>query len=89
MKNKRQLFWSRGARELFHLAEEKSEQEIAASEPEEHELVYSLTREVWRQVCERELRGELLSVAEQSGSRGVFQFLEKLRGENVIPTGGS
>lgn len=79
VKNKRQLFWSSGARELFGLGKEQSEQEIAESEPEESELVCSLTRQEWRLVCEHELRGEVLAVAEREGSPGVARILERLK----------
>lgn len=79
VKGKHALTWSKGARQLFNLGEEKSDQELAKEEEPAAELVHRLSREEWILVCEQERRAELLEVAERQGSPGVSEYLHKLR----------
>lgn len=79
VKGRRWLFWSKGARDLFGLGKDQDDQVISESEPEEPEVVCSISRLDWSLVLRRRARASLLDAADQGGSNLVFQFLDKLR----------
>jgi len=75
-KGKRQLFWSRGLRDLLGLAHEKSDDELAASVDALDALLGVLEPDDWRLVLQRELRGEVLEVARSGDWSAVRRLLE-------------
>jgi hypothetical protein len=80
-KGKRQLFWSPKLRKSLALPEaEKTDEEIAAEELPERELVTVLNHEQWRLVLSRNARFEVLKVAESEGAEGVARLLTELAG---------
>lgn len=78
-KGKRQLFWSPKLRKALTLPEdERTDEEIAAEELPERELVTVLDHEQWRLVLSRNARFEVLKVAEDEGATGVARLLAEL-----------
>ena len=78
-KGKRQLTWSRGLRDLLHLGVELSDEELAAQEEEQAELLGSLSLVQWRFILAKDARGEVLEVARSGGWNGVLKYLNRLR----------
>lgn len=54
------ITWSRGLRDMLIDEEEETDEEIAAREESESEIVLRLDRTEWGRVCARRLRGDLL-----------------------------
>lgn len=80
-KGKRQLFWSPKLRKSLALPEdERTDEEIAAEELPERELVTVLNHEQWRLVLSRNARFEVLKVADAEGAEGVARLLADLAG---------
>lgn len=78
-KGKRQLFWSPKLRKALALPEdERTDEEIAAEELPERELVTVLDHAQWRLVLSRNARFEILRVAEDEGAEGVARLLAEL-----------
>lgn len=77
-KGKRQLFWSRGLREALALPEvEKTDEEIAAEEMPERELVTVLDHDKWKLVISRNARWQVLEAA-KGGKEAVDALLADL-----------
>lgn len=74
-KGKRQLVWSRNARLLLGLGEERTDEEIAAEGNEDDELIVSFSRDEWNWILACGLEGEILDYAEQGGAEAVRMFL--------------
>lgn len=82
-KGKRQVSYSRGIKELgVELREDEQIEEPAA--PEERVLAL-LSPALWRVVCERKARGELLNVADSGSEALVFDWLEAFIDNLKIP----
>jgi hypothetical protein len=77
-KGKRQLVWSRGLRHALGLDEEKTDEELAGIADEPSVLLATLSLEQWRAVLEKDLRGELLKVADSGNAGKVQVFVESL-----------
>jgi len=71
MKGKRQLVWSKGARELFDLGQEISDQELAEKEEEKSVIFAGLVDDIWKRIIISKARGKVLQVAD-SGDRELF-----------------
>ena len=71
MKGKKQLVWSKGARELFDIDQEISDQELAAAGLEKSVIFAGLRDDHWKRIVAMAARGELLEVA-GSGDRQKF-----------------
>lgn len=81
-KGKRQLFWSPKLREKLGLAQERTDEEIAADADANvpaMETVGTLNKQQWRTVLEYNARGQVLIMAERHGWNGVLWLLEDLR----------
>ena len=63
MKGRRQLVWSRGLRDLLGLDAPGTDEEVAAQQEDDAEILGRLTVEQWRMVLRFDLRGELLELA--------------------------
>lgn len=79
-KGKRQLTWSRGLRDLLHLGVELSDEELAAKEEEEAQLLGSLSLVQWRFILAKDVRGQVLEEARTKGWPGVVSYLNHLLG---------
>jgi hypothetical protein len=71
MKGKKQLVWSNGARELFALGEEVSDQELAEAVIDDSGLFAHLPDDVWKKILKADARGQVLEVA-SSGDHEYF-----------------
>ena len=73
---RKQMAWSKGLRELMDLGPEKSDEEIAAEEAGDRDLI-RISREGWQQVLASEWPPSLiLDVMENSGVGKVCEMLE-------------
>lgn len=80
---KKQMAWSKGLRELLALGPEKSDEEIAAEEAGDRDLIH-ISREGWETVLAAEWPACLiLDVMERSGVDAVCRFLEENDVEHV------
>lgn len=77
---RRQLYWSKGLRDLLGLGAEASDQEIADAEGERAEIVWVFSAPEWRRVIRQGVQEVLLDVAERSGAEGVEAFVWDLMG---------
>lgn len=75
LKGQRQLYWSRGLRELLGLAEEKSDQDLAEEQSEVAIILATLTWEQWRVVLGNDARADLLLVASSGDASAVRSWL--------------
>jgi hypothetical protein len=79
---KRQLVYSRGARQVLGLAvAEKTDQELAAAEEEtenEPVLLFALNRDGWKKILQHGARTDLLDVADSGDQLKIIDFLENL-----------
>lgn len=82
-KGRRQLFWSRGLRELLELGDLFSDEELAELEPEpdgDVVDVINIGAELWAQICRAERRGELLQLAMTANCKEEIEgWLARLR----------
>lgn len=72
MKGKKQLVWSKGAREKLGLGAEPTDQELAEGQDEIAVLFAQLRNDQWKKVLQQGIRGTLLEVA----GRGNYQELK-------------
>lgn len=81
MEGRRTVAWSRGFRDLLGMGAEPDEDEAAAVEDGASEdAVVSFTRDQWRALCQRGLRGRVL---EQAAALSAFELFEWLAGEGL------
>jgi hypothetical protein len=71
MKGKKQLVWSKGARELFDIGQETSDLDLAAAALEKSVIFAGLRDDHWKKIVSMMARAELLEVA-GSGDRQIF-----------------
>jgi hypothetical protein len=71
MKEKKQLVWSNGARELFELGQEVSDQELAEAVQDDSALFAGFRDDDWKKVLKAAARGKLLEAA-SSGDHDLF-----------------
>ena len=64
VKGKHQLVWSRGMRKSLKLAAELTDAEIAEKEPEDTEILATITRGQWQDVLRNDAVGTILQAAE-------------------------
>ncbi len=90
MEGRRQLVKTPGLAQKIHAAAvEVTDDEAAAVEPKEAEVVTVLTMQEWEDVCAAGLRGEVLEAALLSGASGVRQVVAEARARRGIWTCGS
>lgn len=78
MKGRKQLVWSKGARALFGLGKEKTEQELAEDLVEVGDVVLAkLSLSQWRVILANDARADLLNVADSGDKIKVHTFLSK------------
>jgi hypothetical protein len=77
-KGERQLYWSKGLRDLLGLDWEKTDEEIADEQPEIAIVLASLTMGAWRVVLAKDARGELLAKAASGDPAEVEAFIHSL-----------
>lgn len=63
-KGRRQIFWSRGLRDLCGLGPDVSDEQLAAAEPEQHQVVVEVSRTEWIAVRAVGSRAQLLNWSE-------------------------
>jgi hypothetical protein len=79
MKGKKQLIWSKGAREKLGLGAEPTDQEIAESEVDAVQIILAKIRDDhWKKVLRRDVLGELLEVARRGNPQELRVYLEAL-----------
>jgi len=78
MKGKKQLVWSKGARELFDIGQEISDQELAAAALEKSIIFASLRDDHWKRIVAMAARGELLEVAGKGDRQKFLIYLGEL-----------
>ena len=64
-KGRRQLVWSNGLRDRFHLGKEKTDEEIADQVDESTSFFSSISLSIWRFILSQDNRGEVLAICEQ------------------------
>lgn len=77
MKGKRQIFWSKGLKDLVGV-DEKTDEDLATDQIENADVLGLLTKEHWSVVRGNDARAELLTAAEQGGWDAVLSFLISL-----------
>lgn len=83
-KGKRQLYYSPGLKDYLGL-EEVLDAEIAAQDEQDAEgeapqkVLYTLTYNEWKLLCRFNMRGELLDVAANHGTEGIYLFIKALK----------
>ncbi|MNO60492.1 Replication protein [compost metagenome] len=77
MKGARQLFWSRGLKDLVGVIDQ-SDEELSEESQEHADLLGLLTAEQWRFVRGNDARAELLDAAETGGWAAVLALLASL-----------
>lgn len=78
LKGTKQMTFSHGLRKLLALGAEKTDRELADQEEQEEVLLAEMGRITWAEVCKRNLRGELIEVANKGTPEEVDQFLQML-----------
>lgn len=76
---KRQLYWSRGLRELLGLGAEVSDQELAEAEGESEVVVTVFATDEWRRLVKEGRRLELLMVLQVQGLEAAHAWLREWR----------
>lgn len=74
----RQLFWSRGLKDLFKI-DEVSDESIAESLEDDAVLIVKIQKEDWRLVLIEDSRAFVLQIAKAGGQQAVDRFLFRLR----------
>ena len=74
-KGKRQLYWSKGLRDLLGLGTDQTDETLANAEDEGGEIVLIIQRPIWRYVLRAGLRKDLLEWVETYGAAHVQDFL--------------
>lgn len=77
MKGRRLLSWSHGAREMFDLGEDLTDEELVEKEDERSERLLTLTPEQWHKVLGNDIRAELLEVASTGDALKVWNYLSQ------------
>jgi len=78
---KRSLSWSRGARKLLGIGEEKSDEEIAQEQEEEEQVhIVKFTISEWKFIERYRLIGEVYHLAERSGADAINDLFIRIRG---------
>ena len=75
---KRQLYWSRGLREVLGLGREATDQELAEAEGEAEETLWTFSEVEWKRLRREGLLLVLLDVAEEGGQEAVAEFMGAL-----------
>ncbi len=75
LKGERQLFWSKGLRQLLGLETEKTDEELADEQEEIAVILASLTMGAWRIIIANDARGELLEIAATGEPAKVEAFI--------------
>lgn len=83
MKGRRLLSWSHGARDLFELGEELTDEELAEEEEEHAERLLTFTPGQWRKVLGNDIRAEVLEMASTGDVMKVWGFLDQF---GISPT---
>lgn len=78
MKGKKQLLWSKGAREKLGLGAEPTDQELAEGQDEIAVLFAQLRNDQWKKVLQQGIRGTLLEVAGRGNYQELKIYLESL-----------
>jgi hypothetical protein len=77
---KRQMYWSRGLRDLFGLGGEATDQELAEASGEGEETIATFTGDGLRRLFDSGRIGELLDVAETLGGQAAWLWLAEFFG---------
>lgn len=79
-RGRRQLFWSKGLRDLLEMGELFSDEQLAESEPEGDDAleVAELDRDDWADICRCEARAHVLHLALEDRP-GLMAWLDRLR----------
>lgn len=80
MKGLSYIRFSPGLRAFLGIGEELTDDDLANGANDASDWLFTLTRAEWGLVLRFDQRGELLTVAEQSGAAGVRSFLDVLQG---------
>lgn len=77
-KGKRQLFWSRGLKQLFGI-ETKSDTEILTDAVEQSKKIITIHYADWLNVVKHKAQAYILTLAELRGQSDVYKFLSQLK----------
>lgn len=72
---KRQLYWSKGLRDVLGMGAEASDEELAEAEGEGEETLWTFSESEWRRLKREGLVLVLLDVAEEGGHVAVCEFM--------------
>lgn len=77
MKGKRQLWWSRGLRDRLGLSKEKTDAELADAKLADDEILLAqISREQWKAILAKELRGQVIGVCHSGDVAKLWAFLQ-------------
>lgn len=77
MKGRAQLVWSRGLRDLMGLNTQPTDEELAASEEPDMEVVATLTTSQWHEVVSKKIRADILEQVEIGKLHSLRLFLRQ------------
>ena len=77
MRGKRQLYWSKGLKELLNV-DVKTDEELANEEVEDDLHIGNLTLSQWRLILRKDKRGTVLEIANLGGMPAVLEYIDKL-----------
>ena len=76
-KGQRQLFWSRGLKDLYGIGK-RTDAEIANAVEPEAIVVCKLSPKQWFYICKHKARGDVLVLAEQGGREAVMRYVHAI-----------
>jgi len=76
-KGKQQLVWSKGLRSLLGLGQEKTDEELAASQDQDADLFAQIPLEMWAVILQANKRGHVLEVCRQ-GKEAFMRYCKEL-----------
>lgn len=77
-KGSHQLQYSRGLRDLLDLGSDQTDEILAKEETAEAVLMAQIDREIWKVICIKRVRGELLEAASSGSIDSVVSYLNSL-----------
>lgn len=75
MKGRRLLSWSHGAREMFDIGQELTDEELVEKNEEDAVVLLTLTPGQWKKIVGNDIRAEVLNVASTGDAFKVWSFL--------------
>jgi len=88
-RGRRQLYWSRGLRQLLRLGVELTDSEVTNQQTEDGVEVYVFTPRVWVRLRDSRRRLALLEAADAGGLPAIHALVTRYMGDGRVPGGGT